>query len=318
MDTPVNSSLKITLIVAIILLGGCASIYSVSDKIPGLDRLINHFSKAEVGPVQTQEGEIVQGTETGIVLVEQQEQSPKASLPEEATIPVKSTAPTVQKPIEVSTPKAETPILLADLYGKVTLLANAEKISPEGVIVRLKRADGTVINSEASATVHDMDMIDKTYTPGNMVINKGDTLNFVNKDEIQHNVFSSTGENAFDLGTFGSGLQRAVKLNEDGIVKVYCNIHPNMAAYVAVDEDGISQVINSQDGEFEFTNLPDGEYILSLWSIRGQQSQTITIANNKDLSLNINFDTSAYQTPERVNKFGEQYENKRKATREFF
>ena len=67
MDTPVNSSLKITLIVAIILLGGCASIYSVSDKIPGLDRLINHFSKAEVGPVQTQEGEIVQGTIKKIV-----------------------------------------------------------------------------------------------------------------------------------------------------------------------------------------------------------------------------------------------------------
>ncbi|WP_395344083.1 plastocyanin/azurin family copper-binding protein [Ningiella sp. W23] len=352
MKNIINISLKLCLLIAVFTLSACATLYN----IPGLDRIIPNTSKAQVGPVKNEQGEIIQGTETGVILdvplpnerisktieddnVTANNMATKASIPSRP-------APTVNTPIQEEPRIADTPLrdkpasierplaekapvsvpspspALGSISGKVTLLASTGAISPEGVIVRIKRKDGTALATNARSTVHNMDMTDKVYTPGNMIIRKGDTVNFVNNDEIQHNVFSSTGENAFDLGTFGSGLQRAVRLNEEGVVKVYCNIHPNMAAYVAVDDEGISQVLatdeGSEEGSFEFSNLPMGDYIINLWSIRGTQSQEVSITNSDTVSLDIQFDTRNYEAPERLNKFGEDYNEARSVRREFY
>lgn len=339
MNTPPSIVIKSALLFGILSLTGCATLYSQTDKIPGLDRIINYFSKAEVGPVKKPNGEVIQGTETAVLGPENQDIT--ATTSQTASAALTSSLKTAveyneRQNAESSVAAANDSALLSQtaskqkvatnvsikaphhvISGNVRLLGKQGEISPEGVMVRLHRLDGTPLQKTAPPASHEIDMIDKTYTPSNAVIRKGDSINFVNSDFIQHNVFSSSGENAFDLGTFGGGLQREVKLNKEGVVKVYCNIHPGMATFVAVDDAGVSQVVNAKDGFFEFSDLPIGEYQLTLWSVRAEQTQQVTLAATQKLHLDLTFDTSSYESPEHANKFGENYQ-KKSIRREFY
>lgn len=306
--------------------------------IPGSDRIFHKNSTAEVGPILTETGEVVTGAEPGTNAAEQADKaSPtkskpipvaKPTLAERKTITTKSQSVPPSKPVQqpkvvATTPKVERPKPVKPketaaktppsdyvLSGKVSLLTEKGAIPPYGVIARLHRLDGQSLAAEVNNQQHVMDMVGKSYAPGQMIIKKGDTISFLNKDKIRHNVFSSTGENAFDLGTFGGGLQRGVTLNKDGVVKVYCNIHPRMAAFVAVDELGVSQIVRVNDGTFQFENLPAGDYRLTLWNVRGEQSQVISLQDKKQLSLNLTLDTTAFKPEKRVNKFGKAYKKK--------
>lgn len=346
---------SIFIILLIMSLTACATLYTIAERIPGLDRIIHSQSKAEVGPVIDENGRIIEGTliENSInvdstvqnTLVENNKKKEeftgekKAKASSDAIQPSgnadqedkattraeskqkntsnESEQPSFSPDITASHSVPEFQTKKGSVSGQVTILAKNRRISPVGMILRVNRKDGTRLRAQQTMNSHDMDMEDKVYFPGSIAIHKGDTVNFINKDKIQHNVFSSSGENAFDLGTFGGGLQRGVKLNQEGIVKVYCNIHPNMAAYVAVDDAGISQVLENDSGAFSFTDLPTGDYTLNLWSIRGEKKVDFTVTNERTTNLNVSFDTSDYVPPKRVNKFGDTYK-KRKVSNEFY
>lgn len=345
MNKPLPNIVKLTVLGALFSLASCASLYNQNGSIPGLDRILNYFSKAEVGPVKKANGEIVQGTETGFESADNKDLTAMPSSKESAdseplinstslgnseggTAASSNSTLTARDPV-AAVPSPKTPVkpkapskLVAKatnnvISGKITLLARNGKISSEGLIVRLNRKDGSALQKPASKISHEINMVDKAYAPGNIVIRKGDALNFVNSDLIQHNVFSSSGENAFDLGTFGNGLQREVKLNKEGVVKVYCNIHSGMAAFVAVDDTGVSQVVKSEDGYFEFLDMPVGEYDLTIWSVRGEQTQQVTLTVDQKLHLDLSMDTSSFDSTEHANKFGETYQ-KKTVRREFY
>jgi len=155
--------------------------------------------------------------------------------------------------------------------GSVVLLGgNGQKLSATGTMVTLtpKALESSSIKRRAPKT-HVIDMEDKQYQPRYSTINAGDQVVFVNKDNIRHNVFSSSGSNAFDLGTYGAGLKRAVTLEEPGIVKIYCNIHSDMATFVAVGNQSLSTKADDQ-GRYQIGNVPPGTYELGLWNIRGE------------------------------------------------
>lgn len=310
-----------------VFLTSCATLYNVGSSIPGLDRLFHENSKAEVGPVTNLDGEVVPGTEENSdtleipvtpdvanTLPERQKASETEITDTQTTKPSLEPSPVKHPPHKSLAPIAPSRSL-GKITGSVTLLANKQTISSEGLIVRLRRIDGKPINSSLRNVSHELDMQDKTYKPGQLVINKGDTVQFINRDNIQHNVFSSSSQNAFDLGTFGGGLARSVKLNEEGIVKVYCNIHPNMATYVAVDDVSWSKIIEDNDGFFMFEGLPDAEYQLTIWSIRGEKTQLVSLTKGEQKHLTLEFDTSRYVAQPHSNKFGEQYKNKPKQAR---
>lgn len=307
-----------------LLLVGCATLYDIGSKIPGLDRILHENSKAEVGPVKTAEGEIIAGTEvTASKPIPLEEAEPKTESPVTTLTPAQS--PTQNVPESVTETKkpqvnqSKPTEKLSSVTGKITLLTKSGEISAQGVIVRLKRVDGLALASKLPANDHSIHMRNKEYSPGQHVIQKGDVVNFINEDNIQHNVFSSSGENAFDLGTYGSGLERGVRLNEDGIVKVYCNIHPDMATYIAVDDAGISHVI-SNDSTFAFNNLPATDYELTVWSIRGEKVTRFSLSAGTAKNLDIEFDTTEFEATKHVNKFGNDYEktNKKSYQKEIF
>src|SRR3989449_10331265 len=49
-----------------------------------------------------------------------------------------------------------------------------------------------------------------------------------------HNVFSASEPSPFDLGQYGRGETRTWTFTKPGLVRVFCNVHPRMVAFVQV------------------------------------------------------------------------------------
>lgn len=87
----------------------------------------------------------------------------------------------------------------------------------------------------AHAKDYDVGQQDKDFTVKEITIKAGDSINFVNNDEIFHNVFSLSDSKMFDLGSFPKGDSRKVTFEEKGEVEVECAIHPDMKMKVKVE-----------------------------------------------------------------------------------
>lgn len=191
--------------------------------------------------------------------------------------------------------------------GQVVLIAgDGQPLAAAGTLITLmpKKTNGK--EQVRVPKRHVIDMQDKQYQPRYSTINAGDQVVFVNKDNIQHNVFSPSGSNAFDLGTYASGLKRAVTLTEPGIVKVYCNIHADMATFVAVAKPGLSVEVGDQ-GRYQIDKVPIGTYDMTIWNIRGETKRTIEVKTKKTLQLVDRIDTAVVKIETHKNKFGGNY-----------
>jgi plastocyanin len=111
-----------------------------------------------------------------------------------------------------------------------------------------------------------IDQSGKRFMPGWAVIQRGTTIEFPNKDNIYHNVFSLSPGNSFDLGMYAAGTTgKAHTFMEAGPVDVFCNIHPQMAASVLVVPNRYFAKVRP-DGTFEIAGVPSGRRKVVAWS----------------------------------------------------
>lgn len=129
----------------------------------------------------------------------------------------------------------------------------------------------------------------KTFAPHVTAVPVGSTISFPNFDPIFHNVFSLSRAKAFDLGMYKNGETREIKLEKPGIVRLGCNLHANMSAYLVV-VDAPHYVIVESDGNYSFKSLAPGKYKVQAWSEASGEPMTTSItikpgANESDLDL---------------------------------
>jgi plastocyanin len=109
-----------------------------------------------------------------------------------------------------------------------------------------------------------LDQRNLTFTPHVLVVRLGTTVDFPNDDRVFHNVFSFHNGKVFDLGLYPVGTMRRVKFDKPGLSRIFCNIHPNMGAYVmTVDSPYFARADAS--GAFTITAVPDGTYTYHAW-----------------------------------------------------
>ena len=76
------------------------------------------------------------------------------------------------------------------------------------------------------------------FSPHILVIQQGMTVEFLNRDNVQHNVFwpsiSGNKKLGHNLGTWPKGEKRSFKFDQPGVVPLLCNAHPEMAGYIIV------------------------------------------------------------------------------------
>jgi plastocyanin len=76
----------------------------------------------------------------------------------------------------------------------------------------------------------------KVFSKAEVTLKKGDTLVFVNDDNVAHNIYSTTSGNDFNLGSQTPGKSVSVTFDKPGDVDVLCAIHPLMKMKVKVTE----------------------------------------------------------------------------------
>jgi plastocyanin len=74
----------------------------------------------------------------------------------------------------------------------------------------------------------------KVFSESAVEIKKGDTLVFLNDDNVVHNVLSTTPGNVFNLGSIGPGHSTPVTFDKSGELQVLCAIHPSMKMSVKI------------------------------------------------------------------------------------
>lgn len=150
---------------------------------------------------------------------------------------------------------------------------------------------------------HVMEQRGREFNPRIMAISVGSTVAFPNFDNVFHNVFSSSPQAAFDLGIYKAGEAREFKFEKEGIIRLGCNLHANMSAYLVVVSQP-SYVITDDKGTFKFNRLAPGKYKLKAWSEKSKApiTQDITIkAGANNVSVGVAADAPAGPPPD---KFG--------------
>jgi len=120
----------------------------------------------------------------------------------------------------------------ADLAGKVEILDKDKKHAPGANSVVW--IPGLNVPTPSTMVMPEMASQDKRFAPHILAVAAGTEVSFPNRDPIFHNVFSLTPEDKFDLGLYRKGAAKSVRLTTPALVRIYCNIHADMAAFVMV------------------------------------------------------------------------------------
>lgn len=162
------------------------------------------------------------------------------------------------------------PCRAAELHGRVELVdaaGRAAAADPREVVVWFEPDAGPAAGGPPARI--EIGTRDKDFDPRVAVVPVGSTVAFPNGDPILHNVFSVSGANAFDLGLYGPTESRSTRFDEPGVVRVYCNVHHSMAAYVVVlgtPHHGRP----GPDGRFVLAGLPAAPGTLTVWHERAE------------------------------------------------
>ena len=144
----------------------------------------------------------------------------------------------------------------------------------------------------------------KTFTPRVLGVPAGAAVRFPNDDDIFHNVFSLSPGHAFDLGLYRAGASKTRTFATPGVVRVFCNIHPQMTALVVVAPTPWVTTA-APDGSWRL-ELPAGRYRVTALSERAAPV-TVEVAVSGTATAPLTLDESAFVSVPHTNKFGKPY-----------
>jgi plastocyanin len=157
----------------------------------------------------------------------------------------------------------------------------------------------------AGATVT---MKSKAFVPRVTVVSVGASVEFPNQDSIFHNVFSVSGENRFDLNLYKKPKSASKLFEHPGVVRIYCNIHPQMSGFVLVRDNPFWARV-SADGSFSIADVPAGTWVLKGWHERsGESALSVQVPETGAASASLTLDASKYKRAPHKNKFGKDYD----------
>jgi plastocyanin len=123
-----------------------------------------------------------------------------------------------------------------------------------------------------------IDQRNETFVPRVLAIVAGTTVDFPNSDITYHNVFSFSKPKPFDLGRYAAGRSRSVRFDQPGIVRVFCDIHSHMSAWILVFAHRYFALADDE-GRYRLEGVPPGTYTVVAWNEAAPQaSERVVIA----------------------------------------
>ena len=193
------------------------------------------------------------------------------------------------------------------ISGKVTIVKGGAPLPEAGNAVVW--IDGLHSPAGASSAARaEMKSQGKKFVPRVIAVSRAGEVQFPNVDPIYHNVFSVSAPNRFDLGLYRSGGSKEKRFDEPGLVRVYCNIHPQMVGFVMVVDSDYATV-TGPDGAFRFGGVPPGNWTVRAWQEEGGEAQASVSsrARTETPPVALTMDASAYKAQPHKNKYGKNY-----------
>jgi len=129
------------------------------------------------------------------------------------------------------------------------------------------------------------------FQPHLMVVPVGATVDFLNGDNVAHNIFwpaiSGNKKLSHNMGTWPKGEIRPFKFDTPGIVPLLCNVHPEMSAFIIVTPTPFFAQSDAS-GAFKIDNVPDGSYTVTAWREGTKtQSKPVTLAGSASVDFEL-------------------------------
>jgi hypothetical protein len=206
------------------------------------------------------------------------------------------------------------PLKAEELRGRIELLAKGGKGPAKGSDVRqavvyfepARSAPPPRVSEKTLEKPSQMVTRGKELVPRVLAVPRGSRVRFPNDDPILHNVFSVSSGNAFDLGLYKKGPGKEKTFETAGLVRVYCNVHPSMVAYIlVVDTPYIAAP--DEDGTFVLTGLPRGGGKLTVWH---EQTEPWTVSVQLPAGpapITAKLEVTRPQVPSHLDKNGKSY-----------
>jgi len=172
--------------------------------------------------------------------------------------------------------------------------------TPANVVVYLGKAPQ--MDVDLSKTNFVMDQRNLEFIPHVLPIPVGSPIVFPNNDKVNHNVFSMSRTNKFNLGSYSPGESKTVVFDKPGIVELRCDVHAEMAAYILVmknpyfavtDNKGNFQIPDDsylqQAGLEGIADLPESKYFIKTWHKKLKtHKKAVTVPENADVTVQLN------------------------------
>ena len=111
-----------------------------------------------------------------------------------------------------------------------------------------------------------LDQRDERFVPHVLAVTTGTVVDFPNSDRIYHNVFSLSKTPARSISAaMPAGRSKAIRFDRPGIVRVFCDIHSHMNAFILVFSHSFFALTDAE-GRYRIDNVPPGTYSLVAWN----------------------------------------------------
>jgi plastocyanin len=150
----------------------------------------------------------------------------------------------------------------------------------EDTVVYLKNVPGTYPKKTEA-----MDQKGMKFIPHILTVTQGDTVKFLNHDNVAHNVYSPDNE-GYNLGTFKQGETRTHTFDKAGPYAQLCSIHPEMLGYIFVGQNPYASAVDAK-GNYTIKDVPPGTYQLEVWNAKLKApAKSVTVAAGKTVTEN--------------------------------
>lgn len=158
-------------------------------------------------------------------------------------------------------------------------------VSVEGVPPQTAKAQLAALKLKKAV----MDQREMKFIPYVLPVVVGTTVEFSNNDKSWHNVFSKSDAKSFDLGLYPPGKSRSQTFDKPGVVRVLCNAHPSMEAFIVVKEHPYIAAPD-KSGNFRLDGVPLGKFRVQVWHPQlGTTDAGVAIVREGEV-VDVNFD----------------------------
>ncbi|MBW0148154.1 methylamine utilization protein [Marinobacter sp. CAU 1620] len=153
-----------------------------------------------------------------------------------------------------------TPVVSSELTVTVTNSGSNEPV-PDAVVYLDRSETLTPITAEISQK-------DRAFHPRVSILPVGSRVEFPNRDNTQHHVYSFSPAKTFNIELYAGKPEAPILFDQPGVVELGCNIHDQMQAFIIVTN---TRAIGQTDAEGQVTLSIDAgtsPLTLNIWHPR--------------------------------------------------